>query len=417
MKLSEVGENIKLAYEAMASNKVRSFLASLGVVIGISTVILMGWILSGLQSAMDDTFKMIGTDVIYVDKFDWAGGKKWTDIRNRKNITLEQVNELRKRIKSAELTFPTARIWGDDVKYKADNYSSISILGTTYEHGLTPAGVTVIGRYFTLFEQESKARVVVIGYKVYETIFPKEDPIGKIVKINGFKFTVIGVISKQGTQFLDFIDNQVFLPLGSFLACYGKINRSVSIGIKAGSEENLDEVRAETRGIMRTIRNLPPSAEDDFSINETKAFETQTATIKLYVWGIGIGMTVLSFLVGIIGIMNIMFVSVTERTKEIGIRKAIGAKKRSILFQFIFESSALCLAGAFISLVLCSILVFAVAEILPTFAPGFAFLTPYLPFELLLIATIVSVIVGVFAGLIPAMRAANLDPVEALRFE
>ncbi|MDX9791118.1 MAG: ABC transporter permease [Candidatus Kapaibacterium sp.] len=417
MKISEIGENIMLAMDSMRSNKVRSILASLGVLIGISTVILMGWVLSGLQSAMDDTFKIIGVDMIYIDKWDWAGGKNWKEIRNRKNISLEQIEDFQNLIQSAEIVFPSARDWGGSIKYGSNNYNGISILGTTFHHGLTPAGETSIGRHFTKFEEDTKANVVVIGSKVAETIFPNGDAIGKTIKIQGHHFTIIGVIKKQGTSFLDFIDNQAFMPIGSFIKVFGKINRSISIGVKAGSEERLDEVRAESRGIMRTIRNLQPYEEDDFSINETKAFEEQTAIIKLYVWGVGIGMTVLSFLVGIIGIMNIMFVSVAERTKEIGIRKAIGAKKRSILFQVISEASSLCLMGAFISLIFCSIIAFAVATILPKFVPQAEFLTPYLPLELLLIASIVSLIVGILAGLIPAIRAANLDPVEALRSE
>ncbi|GAB1372602.1 ABC transporter permease [Candidatus Kapaibacterium sp.] len=417
MTFSEIIENIKLAYDSMRSNKVRSFLASLGVVIGISTVILMGWILSGLQSAMDDTFKIIGVDVIYIDKYDWAGGKKWKETRNRKDITLEQADDFMSLIQTAETAFPTIRDWAGTIKYENNNYKGISILGTTHHHGLTPAGETSQGRYFTPFEEDSKANVVVIGSKVASSIFPNNDALGKDIKIQGHKFMIVGVIKKQGTMMLDFIDNQVFLPLGSFIKVFGKNGRSVSIGVKAGGEEKLDVIREESRGIMRTIRNLHPSEEDDFSINETKAFESQTAQIKLYVWGVGIGMTVLSFIVGIIGIMNIMFVSVTERTKEIGIRKAIGAKSRSILFQVISEATALCIVGALISLFICSAIAYSVATILPKFVPQAEFLKPYLPMELLIIASLVSLFVGVLAGLLPALRAARLDPVEALRFE
>ncbi len=417
MKLSEIGENIVIALDAMKSNKVRSALASLGVVIGISTVIMMGWILSGLQSAMDDTFKIMGVDVMYIDKWDWAGGKNWKELQYRKNITMEQVEDFRERLQSAELTFPSVMIWGQDIKFETENYKGISVVGTTYEHGLTPAGETLLGRYYTIFEQDNNADVVVLGHKVYTTVFPNEYPIGKIIKINGHKYTVIGVIRKQGTQMFDFIDNQVFIPVKSALSTFGSFDRSVSVGIKAGGEERLDLVREEARGLMRVIRNVQPHEEDDFSINETKAFERQTEVIKLYVWGVGIGMTVLSFIVGIIGIMNIMFVSVTERTKEIGIRKAIGAKKRSILFQFIFEAATLSLAGAFLSLIMCSALVFGIATVLPKMVPETEFLKPYLPFELLIIASLVSIFVGMAAGFIPALRASNLDPVEALRFE
>ena len=216
---------------------------------------------------------------------------------------------------------------------------------------------------------------------------------------------------------LDFIDNRMYIPMKSYIGTYGKFGRSFSIYIKAGSEDMLEEVKAETRGLMREIRNLQPGQEDDFSINGVQAFEEQVAKIRLYVWGVGIGITVLSFIVGIIGIMNIMFVSVTERTKEIGIRKAIGARKRSILLQFLVEASTLCFVGALISLIACSLLVFVLATYLPSVWENSAFLKPYLPMELLIIASLVSVFVGMLAGLIPAIRAANLNPVDALRYE
>jgi putative ABC transport system permease protein len=417
MTFVEFKETIVIAIDAMKGNKLRSLLASLGVVIGISTVILMGWVLTGLQTAMDETFRMIGVDILYIDKWDWAGGKNWKLVRQRKDITFEQADLMMERLTNAELIFPTARTWGGNIKYENNVFNGITIIGTTSEHGLTSAGETIEGRYFTPFEESIHSKVVVLGHKVYTTIFPDGNALNQTIKINGHKFFVIGVIRKQGTMFFDFIDNQVFIPVGSFVGVYGKHNRSISIGIKAGSEEMLDEVREEARGIMRSIRNVDPNAEDDFSINETKAFESQVATLKLYVWGIGIGMTVLSFIVGIIGIMNIMFVSVTERTKEIGIRMAIGAKRRSILFQFIVESSTLCFIGAIISLIICSGITFAVATILPQFLEEAGFLTPYLPFQLLIIASIVSILVGVLSGIIPAIRASKLNPIDALRFE
>ena len=243
------------------------------------------------------------------------------------------------------------------------------------------------------------------------------NPIGQEMKIEGVKFTIIGVIKKQGTVLMDFMDNQIFIPLPSFVGLYGDFNRGVSIAVKAGSKDALDEVKAETEGLMRSIRNNLPGEENDFSINETKSFEETANNMRLWIGGIGIGMTILSFIVGIIGIMNIMFVSVTERTKEIGIRKAIGAKKRVILFQFIVEAAALCFAGAIISFIICSLITYGVATKLPDFIPEVTFLTPYISPKLLLIASFVSIFVGMLAGLIPAMRAANLDPIEALRYE
>ena len=256
-----------------------------------------------------------------------------------------------------------------------------------------------------------------LGYGIYKTLFDEKDAIGKVIKINGHKYWIIGVVKKQATLLTDFIDQVVYIPFQSFVTQFGINNRSISIAVKAGSEEKLDEVRAETEGLMREIRNIPPGKDNDFSINETKAFEESVKVFRLVVWAIGIGMTVLSFIVGIIGIMNIMFVSVAERTREIGIRKAIGAKKRSILVQFIVESSSLCLIGAIFSFIGCSILIYLAATYLPDVVPELSFLSPFMPFELLLIASLVSIFVGVVAGIIPAVRASNLDPVEALRYE
>lgn len=417
MKLSEINETIKIAFNAIWVNKLRSFLASLGVVVGISFVLLTGWILTALDGALEDTFNLIGADMLYVDKWDWAGGKRWEDIRQRKPISLPQAKELCERMTSSELALPIARRFGGAIKYKENKIDGVTVQGTKSGYGLTPGGTIIQGRFFNENEDNYSANVVVLGYGVNKTLFPNNDGIGKTLKIAGNNFSVIGVVKKQSTVMMDFIDNQVYVPLTSFVGTFGSFRRSLSVAIKAGSKERLDIVRAEAEGVMRTIRNIKPGQDNDFSINETKAFEETIKTFRMYVWGIGIGMTILSFIVGIIGIMNIMFVSVAERTKEIGIRKAIGAPKRSILFQFIIESAVLCFIGALTSLALCSSLVFGAATILPKYYESLSFLSPIMPYELFVIATIVSVVVGILAGLIPAYRAANLDPVDALRFE
>ncbi len=417
MKLSEINETIKIAFNAIWVNKLRSFLASLGVVIGISFVILTGWILSALDGALNDTFNLIGADMLYVDKWDWAGGKRWEDIRQRKPITLTQTKEFCQRIQTAEIAIPVAKRFGAIVKYRENEIEGVSVQGTKSGYGQTNGGTIISGRFFNDNEDNYGTNVVVLGYGVNKTLFPADNGIGKDIKIAGNRFTIIGVVKKQSTVMMDFLDNQVYIPMAAFGGVFGNFNRSVSVAIKAGSKEKLDEVRAEAEGLMRTIRNNKPGQESDFSINETKTFEDTIKTFRMYVWGIGIGMTILSFVVGMIGIMNIMFVSVAERTKEIGIRKAIGAPKRSILFQFIIESAVLCFIGALTSLVFCSILVYAIATILPKYMESMSFLSPIMPFELFLIATVVSVVVGVMAGLIPAYRAANLNAVDALRYE
>lgn len=417
MKFAELFEVINIALDALRSNKTRSFLASLGVVIGISFVILMGWALSGLDNAMEETFKIMGTDVMYVDKFDWAGGKNWKELQNRKNITVDQAFQFIDKMKEAEVVVPMARKFGALVKYETIELQNLSITGTRNEFSKTPSGAISEGRFFNPFEDERAENVAVLGTKPIGALFADSAAVGKTIKIGGHNFLVIGTITKQGSTLMDFVDNVIYIPMRTFFKVFGSYNRSMYMCVKAGSEDKMDAVREEARGAMRTIRNLKPGDKDDFSINETKAFESSVSTIRTVVWSTGIGMTVLSFIVGIIGIMNIMFVSVTERTKEIGIRKAIGAKKRTILVQFIVESSALCLLGAFISFILTSILVYLVATFIPNFYPQANFLAPVIPFNLLIIASIVSIVVGILAGLIPAWKAANLDPIDALRYE
>lgn len=414
---TEIKEAIVISFEALNANKLRSFLASLGVVIGISVVIMMGWLLGGLDKAMQDTFSIIGTDMLYVDKWDWTGGQSWKDIQYRQDITQKQAEQLKELHHSAEYIIPNVNRWGTSVEYNGETYQGMTTVGTTAENGFTPVGNLLYGRFFNEFEEKYGSNVVVIGYLVYQAIFKGENPVGKTIKVEGKPLRVIGVVKQRGTMFFDFIDKQMFIPLKRYSSMWNMDRQSMSIGVKAGLNKNLDEVRTETIGLMRIIRNLKPNQPNDFSINETKAFEKSIQQIRLVIYSVGILLTSLAFIVGIIGIMNIMFVTVTERTKEIGIRKSLGAKRRSIWIQFLVEASFLCFMGALFSLIICSGIVYLAATYLPTYYPALGFLLPVLPTDLFVIATIVSIVVGLLAGLVPAIRAAKLDPVEALRFD
>lgn len=417
MILSEIFESTRVALEQIFASKLRSFLSTLGVVIGISVVIMMGWLIYALNDVVESTFQMMGTDIMWISRFDWAGRKSWEDMRNRKQLKIELAEEFSKKNHYAELITIQATAWGSNlIKYKNDEYTGISIEGDDYNFQFTPNGEVEEGRYFSQFEVENISNVALIGSKVNDAIFPNGGAIGKTIRIKNRSFIIVGVLKKRGTALMDFVDNRICIPLGTFFSIYGK-NRDISIGVKAGSSDKMDEVREESRGIIRILRNLKPWEEDDFSINESKVFEETTKVIRTSVYGAAIGMTALSFLVGIIGIVNIMFVSVIERTKEIGIRKAVGAKNRSILMQFIIESATLCILGAVVSFVSCSVLVYVIATILPKYIPQVSFLSPSLPMGLLIIATVISFVVGIVAGLVPAVRASRLDPVESLKYE
>lgn len=408
----EILEGLKIAFNALRANKMRSALTTLGVVIGITFVIMMGWFLDGLDNVWNQTVSIIGSDVFYIDKYDWAGGKSWDVVRNRKNIMPKQAEEFIDKFSEYALCVPSARRWGATVKLGSSQLSSISVIGTLAGYAEISAGGLETGRFFTAAEDQTAAPVIVLGYNVANALFPNGDAIGQTIKLSNRPLTVVGVMKKQGTVIMPFVDNQVYISLRPFLSMFSS-RRNIAVAVKAGGVDKLDEVRSHAIGVMRQVRNVQPGADDDFSINETKVFQEQIAKIRIVIYATGLGMTALSFLVGIIGIMNIMFVSVTERTKEIGIRKALGAKSRSILFQFLVEAATLCFGGAFIAFVLTSGIIWGVTS----FVEAASFLTPYIPLKLLGIASLVSLCVGVLAGLLPARRAAKMDVVDALRFE
>jgi len=294
-----------------------------------------------------------------------------------------------------------------DVRYGSRLMIGAFITGTT--HAYQEASGTTIedGRFFSQEESDAGRPVCTIGANVAEELFPSVDPIGQTIKIGGYPYKVLAVFEKQGGLFGIFTsDNRVFMPVNSFMSHYGS-HRDVTLNVRVSKQADIEDAKEELRGIMRKLRRLAPAQPDDFNINQQDLLMQVFGVITGVIAGVGFFITGLSLFVGGIGIMNIMFVSVTERTREIGIRKAIGAKRRSILFQFLVESALICLIGGIIGLIIAYPLSLIANQILPT----------AMPLSVVFLSLLVSLLVGVISGFLPAYRASKLDPVDALRYE
>jgi putative ABC transport system permease protein len=405
--LTEIREGFYISWDAIRANKMRSVLTTLGIIIGIVTVTLMGAAIEGLNRSFLKSISALGADVFYVSRYNWINTSEmdWLRSQKRRQIRLAEAEALAKQLTLAEAIAPTADD-NDPVKYKTRSASSVEIIGTTEEYLLT-SGVNVAqGRFISAADAEGGRPVCVIGSEVATNLFRYDPPLGARIKIDDQSFEVIGVLEKQGTMLGWSLDNRVVIPLRAFLAeIWSRPN--IDIQVKAKQFVELDEVREELRQAMRRVRHLAPNDPDDFSINQQDQLVQMFNKVAGTIATIGLCITGLSLFVGGIGIMNIMFVSVAERTREIGIRKAIGAKRRTILLQFLTEAACICLLGGLIGLSIAWLLTLAVQHFFPA----------AMSLTIVAVALLVSLVTGVVSGFLPAWRAARMDPVDALRSE
>jgi putative ABC transport system permease protein len=408
-------EALRIAMGQIGAHKLRSALTALGVIIGIVAVTLMGMAIHGMDVGFDRSLALLGDDVLYVDKWPWANVEDWWNYMNRPPITPENAAALNRVIAATpnsllEFAVPTL---GRNVTVKSGGHqvSGIIVFGTTADYGRILTAEFTEGRLFTSPESDAGRQVCVLGYDVATALFPGRSAIGETVVIGGgHLFRVIGVLGRQGS-FLGLFswDSMMLIPLPSFIKFYG-VHSNPEVRVKVRDKSRMDEASDELVGAMRRVRAQLPGERDNFSINQQQAFKAQLDPIKRGIALVGLFITGLALFVGAIGIMNITFVSVKERTKEIGTRKALGARRRTILLQFLIESVSICVIGGLVGLtVTCGM------------ALGIRRFMPNLPVELsaglIAIGMLISMLTGIVAGFAPAWGASRLDPVDALRYE
>lgn len=408
--LLEVWESLFTALRAINANKLRSILTTLGIVIGITSVTAMATVINGIEQEFENDMSELGADVLYIEKWPWNRGPgfKWWKYINRPDITEDLVEVIDKRSKFAVATVPVANT-SRTVRFNDKTLSGVPVQGSSAKYPDVFSVDLQSGRYFSDLEDRGGRQVCVIGATVASELFPVEEPIGKYVRLSGVRMRVIGVLEKKGSgaESQESEDRQIHIPFTAFKNNFGVSRRSISVRVKIANSEYVEDARDELTGIVRAARKLEAKEENNFEINEQKTLREQLAPVKLTIYLIGIFLTALSLLVGGIGVMNIMFVSVKERTKEIGIRKAVGAKRRTILLQFMIEAITICLIGGAIGVLIAMALIGAISLILPA----------ALPVSTVIIAFLICVLVGVIFGMAPAWSAAKAEPIEALRYE
>jgi putative ABC transport system permease protein len=408
----EFKESVVMAFQAIRANKLRSSLTLVGIVVGVFSIIAVMTAMRVLQNSIEGGLSMLGTHTFQVQKFPivMAGGPgTWLKYRNRKNIKYEHGLEVKERATLAQSVGVEMWEGGRVVKYKgAQTNPNVSLAGENPEGFPTNNWIIKEGRAISEEDYQLARDVAVLGNDVLQKLFPHVNPIGEEIIVDGHKYTVIGYLETQGSGFGRTPDNFVAIPLSTFVNYYGK-DRDSHIMVKALNQEVYEDAIEEVRSILRTLRKVPPGKEDDFAIFSNDSLIKQFDELTFYV-KIGVGfISFIALLAAGIGIMNIMLVSVTERTREIGIRKAIGAKKRNVMSQFVMEAIVLCEVGG---------LVGVVVGILGGNIAALAFeIPPAIPYDWAAIGLFVCSVVGIVFGTYPAWKAANLDPIESLRYE
>ncbi len=411
--VAELRESFGMAMSALTAHKLRSALTLLGVLIGVFSIIVVMTALRLLQRNAEAELSQLGVNTFQVRKWpaimfgDIADREKYW---RRKNITLAHGKAVIERATLARTVGIQRYLWSGEVSSRYDKTPpNVNLLGTT--PGGFPARNWVVAQGRALIEADldSAKTVAVLGGKLAKLLFPFGSPLGERVRIDGISYTVVGVLESKGATLGGEQDNFVVIPLTTGLGRYGRIWSSLDILVQAPSQEAYDDTVEQVRGILRAVRKVEPGREDDFEIFSNDSLIAQFKAFTLTVRVVVTVVSSIALLAAGIGIMNIMLVSVTERTREIGIRRAVGAKKRNIMTQFILEAVVLCEVGGVIGVLL------GLAG--GNFAAYYFEVPPIIPVDWVIFGLLICSVVGVVFGTYPAVKAAHLDPIESLRYE
>jgi putative ABC transport system permease protein len=408
MRIMEI---ILVALSSLKANRLRSILTILGIVVGIFSIIVISTVIEMLQTSIEKGVSQLGQNTFQIQKWPAVqeGGRNRA-VRNRPDITLDEYFRLKEKLVEAKSIGAEQWQFGKQVKFgNKETNPNIQIAGVTPDAFPNNKWMVDEGRGINDRDVQSYQKIIILGPDISKKLFPNISAVDQYVTLDGEKLKVIGVLESQGDFFGQSQDNFAIIPITAFQSIYGKRSRSVNITVMSHTKESYNDLLEIAEGYFRTIRKVDPGEPNDFDIFSNESVLTQINNITS---GVRIGSIVIAaiaLLAAGIGIMNIMLVSVTERTREIGIRKAIGARKKNILIQFLFEAVVLCLLGGLVGIVL--------GILIGNLAGSFLNASAVIPIDWVIIGVVLCVVIGITFGTYPAYKAANLDPIDALRYE
>ena len=413
MRTAEIRESFRSALGAVTAHKLRSALTLIGVLVGVFSIIVVMTAMRVLQNNIEGELGQLGANTFSITKYppiQVHGRDGWERIWRRKNITWQQIEALKTKLPPTVKIAVNAQLSRDAVSARGvETNPDVEFIGVSPEAFPARNWTVAQGRAVMASDVDSVRSVCVLGSSVAKKVFPHSSPLNEKVKFRGINYTVVGVLEPRGQSFGGDQDNFIVVPISTALNRFGSHWRSLNILIQAPSQAEFEDTIEQARGALRAIRKVPPQEEDDFELFTNASLIEQFRSITFAARTGAAVISSIALLAAGIGIMNIMLVSVTERTREIGVRRAVGAKKRNVMTQFILEAIVLCEVGGLVGVAL------GVAGGNAT--AYFLGVPPAIPIDWVVLGLLICSVVGIIFGSYPAFKAANIDPIDALRYE